>query len=71
MNAGYFSLHLILEMLSTLLPLVLHAVLVKGYVASDGTVVIPGASSYNGLNLVPQMGWDKSVITLSTQSTSY
>ena len=28
------------------------------YVAADGTVVIPGASSYNGLNLVPQMGWD-------------
>ncbi|KAE9993964.1 hypothetical protein EG327_002298 [Venturia inaequalis] len=24
----------------------------------DGTVTIPGASSYNGLNLVPQMGWD-------------
>lgn len=21
-------------------------------------VIIPGASSYNGLNLVPQMGWD-------------
>jgi len=28
-----------------------------GYIA-NGTVVIPGASSYNGLNLVPQMGWD-------------
>lgn len=24
----------------------------------EPTVVIPGASSYNGLNLVPQMGWD-------------
>lgn len=24
----------------------------------NGTVVIPGASSYNGLNLTPQMGWD-------------
>ncbi|KAF2501899.1 alpha-galactosidase [Lophium mytilinum] len=28
------------------------------YITADGTVVIPGASSYNGLNLVPQMGWD-------------
>jgi alpha-galactosidase len=25
---------------------------------ANGTVVIPGATSYNGLNLVPQMGWD-------------
>ncbi|KAI9720298.1 MAG: hypothetical protein M1828_005761 [Chrysothrix sp. TS-e1954] len=25
---------------------------------SSNTPVIPGASSYNGLNLVPQMGWD-------------
>lgn len=27
---------------------------------SSGTpeVIVPGASSYNGLNLVPQMGWD-------------
>lgn len=25
---------------------------------SNGTVVIPGASSYNGINLTPQMGWD-------------
>lgn len=24
----------------------------------SAVVVIPGASSYNGLNLVPQMGWD-------------
>ncbi|OCK81502.1 glycoside hydrolase family 27 protein [Lepidopterella palustris CBS 459.81] len=23
-----------------------------------GKVIVPGASSYNGLNLVPQMGWD-------------
>ncbi|KAL9087956.1 MAG: hypothetical protein Q9159_003398 [Coniocarpon cinnabarinum] len=29
-----------------------------GYLTDDGEVVIPGASSYNGLNLVPQMGWD-------------
>lgn len=28
------------------------------YLTKDGTVVIPGGSSYNGLNLVPQMGWD-------------
>lgn len=26
--------------------------------ADEQQVVIPGASSYNGLNLVPQMGWD-------------
>lgn len=25
---------------------------------STGKVIVPGASSYNGLNLVPQMGWD-------------
>ncbi|KAL2352250.1 glycoside hydrolase superfamily [Cryomyces antarcticus] len=25
---------------------------------SNGTVIIPGASSYNGINLTPQMGWD-------------
>lgn len=30
----------------------------SAYLASDGKVVIPGATSYNGLNLVPQMGWD-------------
>jgi hypothetical protein len=24
----------------------------------DGKVVIPGAASYNGLGLTPQMGWD-------------
>lgn len=24
----------------------------------EPAVIIPGASSYNGLNLVPQMGWD-------------
>jgi hypothetical protein len=24
----------------------------------DGVVVIPGAASYNGLGLVPQMGFD-------------
>ena len=23
-----------------------------------GDIIIPGASSYNGLNLAPQMGWD-------------
>ncbi|KAK4973251.1 hypothetical protein LTR28_011654 [Elasticomyces elasticus] len=32
--------------------------LTTAYLADDGTVVIPGAASYNGLNLVPQMGWD-------------
>lgn len=32
--------------------------LTAAYLADDGTVVIPGAASYNGLNLVPQMGWD-------------
>lgn len=30
----------------------------SAYITKDGDVVIPGASSYNGLNLVPQMGWD-------------
>lgn len=25
---------------------------------STRKVIVPGASSYNGLNLVPQMGWD-------------
>jgi len=24
----------------------------------NGTVIIPGATSYNGINLTPQMGWD-------------
>jgi len=28
------------------------------YITDSGDVIIPGASSYNGLNLVPQMGWD-------------
>lgn len=32
--------------------------LAAAYITEDGTVVIPGAASYNGLNLVPQMGWD-------------
>ena len=31
---------------------------VSAYLTPDGEVVIPGASSYNGLNLVPQMGWN-------------
>jgi len=35
----------------------LAATLARGYLV-NGTVVIPGATSYNGLNLVPQMGWD-------------
>lgn len=26
--------------------------------SEEPDVIIPGASSYNGLNLVPQMGWD-------------
>lgn len=30
----------------------------SAYLTPDGEVVIPGASSYNGLNLVPQMGWN-------------
>jgi len=33
------------------------AATVRAYIADDGAVIIPGASSYNGLNLVPQMGW--------------
>ncbi|KAF2089790.1 glycoside hydrolase family 27 protein [Saccharata proteae CBS 121410] len=41
-----------------LLSFALLAARTAAYIASDGTVVIPGASSYNGLNLVPQMGWD-------------
>ena len=32
--------------------------LVNGYLDQNGKVIIPGASSYNGLNLVPQMGWN-------------
>lgn len=38
--------------------IILWASTCYAYLASDGTVVIPGANSYNGLNLVPQMGWD-------------
>ena len=37
------------------------ASLVAGQVGNGGAVskpVIPGASSYNGLGLTPQMGWD-------------
>jgi alpha-galactosidase len=30
----------------------------NAYIDENGEVVIPGASSYNGLNLVPQMGWN-------------
>ncbi|KAF2094286.1 alpha-galactosidase [Rhizodiscina lignyota] len=30
----------------------------SAYITKDGKVIIPGASSFNGLNLVPQMGWD-------------
>ena len=29
------------------------------YIDKAGDVIIPGASSYNGLNLVPQMGYDE------------
>jgi len=32
--------------------------LASAYLAPDGTVIIPGASSYNGLALTPAMGWD-------------
>lgn len=31
---------------------------VHAYLNGDNQVVIPGANSYNGLNLVPQMGWN-------------
>lgn len=31
---------------------------VNAYLTGDNQVVIPGADSYNGLNVVPQMGWD-------------
>lgn len=31
---------------------------VSAYLTKSGAVVIPGGTSYNGLNLVPQMGWD-------------
>jgi alpha-galactosidase len=42
-------------MLTLLSLLVVQA---AAYLTKDGQVVIPGASSYNGLGLVPQMGWD-------------
>ncbi|KAK7537329.1 alpha-galactosidase [Phyllosticta citribraziliensis] len=45
-------------MLSSLLLAGLAASTASAYITKDGDVVIPGASSYNGLNLVPQMGWD-------------
>jgi alpha-galactosidase len=41
--------------LQTALLLVARA---SAYLTAEGDVVIPGASSYNGLNLVPQMGWN-------------
>jgi len=42
---GYIFLALLVELASA-------------YLAPDGTVIIPGASSYNGLALAPAMGWD-------------
>lgn len=36
-----------------------------GYL-SNGIVIIPGATSYNGLNLVPQMGWGEQSCATST-----
>jgi alpha-galactosidase len=46
-------------MSSLITALVLGAAVTQGYIVNGtDTVVIPGATSYNGLNLVPQMGWD-------------
>jgi hypothetical protein len=42
----------------------LLAAQVLAYITSDGEVVIPGATSYNGLGLVPQMGFDNCRQTL-------
>lgn len=42
----------------TLAAVAVLANLASGYLAPDGTVIIPGASSYNGLALTPAMGWD-------------
>lgn len=36
----------------------LHCRQATAYIDKAGDVIIPGASSYNGLNLAPQMGWD-------------
>lgn len=43
---------------STWTPWLAFAATTAAYLNKDGKVIIPGASSYNGLNLVPQMGWD-------------
>ncbi|KAI9660792.1 MAG: hypothetical protein M1831_003484 [Alyxoria varia] len=47
-------------MFGALVPAVAACLLLttQAYIAKDGEVVIPGADSYNGLNLVPQMGWN-------------
>ncbi|KAF2421141.1 alpha-galactosidase [Tothia fuscella] len=48
-------------MLKRLRCLIVNAALsvqIAAYMTPEGNVVIPGASSYNGLGLVPQMGWD-------------
>jgi hypothetical protein len=36
----------------------LFASRILAYLTPEGEVVIPGAASYNGLGLVPQMGFD-------------
>lgn len=48
----------IVAAMKTFATLVVLANLVAGFLAPDGTVIIPGASSYNGLALTPAMGWD-------------
>jgi len=48
--------------------------LTSAYLAPDGTVIIPGASSYNGLALTPAMGWDNvrcSYQSLGSYGTEY
>ena len=41
-----------------LLLVFIYAARSTAYLTPDGKLVIPGASSYNGLNLTPQMGWN-------------
>jgi hypothetical protein len=49
-----------LKMFSLAESCVVVALLAKAaaFLTPEGTVVIPGALSYNGIGLVPQMGWN-------------
>jgi alpha-galactosidase len=56
-NPSSFNLTM-LSIMNYIAGFALLATQALAYLAANGDVIIPGATSYNGLGLVPQMGFD-------------